>query len=126
MDQGDLVRPQGAKVHFARRGAVFQSWAGQVVGVELTHYDVEYLGRRDLVLLARLGDEGGIGSDVLTHGRTEANNVLVFSSLVSTRSPQQLRLGISEYRGEDGMRRHWNTSRVPSSRGEVGGGGRRG
>lgn len=68
MGQGDLVRPQRAKVHLARRGAVFQSRASQVVGVELTHHDVEYLGRRDLVLLARLGDEGGIGSDVLAHG----------------------------------------------------------
>lgn len=92
MGQGDLVRPQRAKVHLACRGAIFQSQAIQVVGVELTYCDVEYLGRRDLVLLARFGDEGGIGSDVLAQRRTEANNVLILSSLVSIRRPQQLHL----------------------------------
>lgn len=83
MGQGDLVRPQRPKIHLARRLAVFQSRASQVIRVELAHRDVESLGRRDLVLLAWLGDEGGIGSNVLAHGRTEANNVLVLSSLVS-------------------------------------------
>lgn len=122
MNQSDLVRPQRAKVHLAGRGAVFQSWAGQVVRVELTHHDVEYLGRRDLVLLTRLGDEGGIGSDVLTHGRTEANNVLVFSSLVSIRSPAAATL---KARVGMGCRNIWDTSRVPSRSGEVGGGRRR-
>lgn len=98
MGQGDLIRPQRAKVYLARRLAVFQSRTSQVVRVELAHRDVESLGRRDLVLLARLGDEGGIGSNVLAHGRTEANNILVLSSLVSIKRPQQLQSRVSEDR----------------------------